>query len=371
MENLSEQSRHYHEAYAESGFPPGSPHRYVLEEVGSNAHVLELGPSTGYMTRALRAQGCTVVGIELDPAAAERAAEYSERMIVGDLDDLATLDQLADERFDVVVAADVLEHLRTPDVVLERLVGHLNEGGRIVVSLPNITHVTVRIALMQGRFPYGPVGLLDHTHLRFFDREGVLRLFEDAGLAVGRLHRRSVPLEESSVPFERDAIAERVIAESEHDEEAQTYQFIAVGFPADASVLHGLGARLRELNERADQTQALQYQLNSLRQTAHDQALEIDALAQQLTAGAQRELELRRLFQSSEEQLLERDRLLVQLRPGGERDQLLAERNALAEAEAYFRTESEIVHRRLAAVEGSRAWAVLLLARRVKKRLSS
>lgn len=364
---LSSQSRHYHDAFATSDFPEGSSHRRILDLVGEDRRVLELGPSTGYMTRALTARGCTVVGIELDPAAAEMAAPHAERMIVGDLDDLALLDQLGDERFDAIVAADVLEHLKQPTELLERLTRHLAPDGRVIVSLPNVTHVSVRIALQQGRFPYGPVGLLDRTHLRFFDREAVLRTFEDAGLAVGRLDRHRVPLEESSVPFADDERARRIIAESEHDDDAQTYQWIAVGHPFESDVARAFGERLRELTERADGAQQLRYEINTFRYTVHEQTLEINALSERLVALARREDELRQLYTEAQQALLERDRRLEDL-AGTPTRQELRDRLAAVEQEAeYFRLESAQIHHKVAAIESGAAWQFVRALRRLKQ----
>ena len=71
-----------------------STHARVVRLVGSDRRVLELGPATGYMSRVFRDRGCSVVGIEVDPVMATQAAEYCQRMIVGDLDaiDLETDD---------------------------------------------------------------------------------------------------------------------------------------------------------------------------------------------------------------------------------------------------------------------------------------
>lgn len=367
---LSDQSRHYHDAFAASDFPAGSSHRRVLDLVGEDVRVLELGPATGYMTRALRARGCSVVGVELDPAAAEMAAEHAERMIVGDLDDMTLFDQLDDDLFDVVVAADVLEHLKQPTAVLERLRRNLKPDGRVVASLPNVTHVSVRIALRQGRFPYGPVGLLDHTHLRFFDREAVLRTFEDAGFAVGRLDRHRVPLEESSVPFDDDEVAREVIAECEHDDDAQTYQWIAVGHPFSSEVARDFGARIRELQERADRAQQLRYEINTLRHDNHVQAVEFNGLSERLVALARQEAELRALYTEAQAALLERDRKLERMADTPTVEDLRERLARSEEAAAYFRSESATVHAALHAIEASTSWRLVRLLRRLKRTVS-
>ena len=81
---------------------------------------------------------------------------------------------------------DVLEHLKSPQPVLARFKSVLAPGGRIFVSLPNVAHFTMRLALLCGRFDYRPSGILDRTHLRFFTYKTGRRLIEDAGYRVLR-----------------------------------------------------------------------------------------------------------------------------------------------------------------------------------------
>ena len=157
--------------------------------VGYDKRVLELGPSTGGGAAALRERGCQTVGIEVDPEAAALAEQSCERVIVGDIDGLDWDAALGDDRFDVVVAADVLEHLKEPGRALEAVHRFLKPDGYLVASLPNIAHFSVRLALLGGSFPYSEMGLLDRTHLRFYTRESMERLFEDAGFVIGYLER--------------------------------------------------------------------------------------------------------------------------------------------------------------------------------------
>src|SRR4051794_9876571 len=151
----------------------GSVHADVVRLVGEGARVLELGPATGYMSRAMAKRGCSVVGIELDAKMAEQASKVCERVIVGDLDELDLERELGEERFDAIVAADVLEHLKEPLATLNRLRPYLGEDGAFVISVPNVAHGSVRLALLEGRFDYRDIGLLDATHLRFFTRESL------------------------------------------------------------------------------------------------------------------------------------------------------------------------------------------------------
>ena len=137
--------------------------------VPEGARVLEFGCATGYMSSVLKSrEGCTVTGIEISPEAAEIAREHCDRVIVGDAEELDYGELLGKERFDAILFADVLEHLKRTrrgpraDPTLPR------DRGTVIASIPNIAHGSVRLALLAGEFRYRELGLLDNTHLRFF-----------------------------------------------------------------------------------------------------------------------------------------------------------------------------------------------------------
>jgi len=161
---------------------------HLLQEfVGKNCRVLELGCSTGYISRLLKQNGCRVVGIESDRSAAHLAASICDQVILADLNGSEWTEQL-EEQFDVVLMGDVLEHLVHPDQVLRTARKLLVPGGVVVVSLPNIVHWSQRMKTLVGRFNYQSVGLLDHTHLRFFTVRTALALIENSGYRILDFH---------------------------------------------------------------------------------------------------------------------------------------------------------------------------------------
>ncbi|MCW2982697.1 MAG: class SAM-dependent methyltransferase [Conexibacter sp.] len=183
----------------------GESHRLVLAEVPDGARVLDVGCATGYLAAELTRRGCTVDGIEFDPAAAEQARAHCRAVVAGDLEAPSTHAEvermLAGARPDVIVCADVLEHLRDPWAVLAWLRTLLAPGGRAIVSVPNIAHWTARRALVRGRFDYTEFGLFDRTHLRFFTRASAAELARRAGFAVLAERPAGAPLPlESRVP---------------------------------------------------------------------------------------------------------------------------------------------------------------------------
>lgn len=151
---------------------------------GRDKDVLEVGPAQGYMTKVLHARGCRVTGIEIDPVAAREAAQYCERMIVGDVERLSFRRTFRKKRFDVVIYGDVLEHLVDPGRVLAETARILKPGGQVLASIPNVAHGSVRLSLLAGQFRYTDTGILDNTHLRFFTKETMKEMFQDAGYRI-------------------------------------------------------------------------------------------------------------------------------------------------------------------------------------------
>jgi 2-polyprenyl-3-methyl-5-hydroxy-6-metoxy-1,4-benzoquinol methylase len=203
----------------------------ILRLIGPGKRVLELGCATGYMSRVMRDRRCQVVAVEIDRKAAEPAAAFCERVVVGDLDQVDLARELGEDRFDVVLAADILEHLKDPQAVLRAVKKVLKPDGYLLASIPNVAHGSVRLALLSGRFPYSDTGLLDHTHLRFYTRETMEKLFEGAGFAIVHLERNEVSLGDSEVPYDPAGVPAELLQALSQDPEALTYQFIVVAYP--------------------------------------------------------------------------------------------------------------------------------------------
>lgn len=222
-------------------------HAQLVMLTGRNKRVLEVGPATGYVTEVLRRRGCQVTAVENDPAAAEVAEKFCERIIVGDIEEIDFPQTFGEEQFDVVMFGDVLEHLVDPKGALEKVRPLLRAGGCVVASIPNVAHASVRVMLLDGKFVYTEKGLLDHTHLRFFTKSGIETLFEEAGYRI-RVWRRT------STDTLQDPFAEELsLGESQlpphlvealrQDPEALTYQFVVRAYPQ----------RVQRLNKRGSQ----------------------------------------------------------------------------------------------------------------------
>jgi len=154
----------------------------LLALVGSGKRVLDVGCSSGYLARPLVERGCTVVGIERDEEAAEAAREVCAEVLVGDAE--TTELPFPEGSFDVVLCGDLIEHLRRPEQFLTRVSPLLGDGGRLVLTTPNVANWTMRLGLLLGRWQYTERGILDRTHLHLFTRNTLVETLERADYRV-------------------------------------------------------------------------------------------------------------------------------------------------------------------------------------------
>ena len=226
-------------------------HAFALSMIGFNKSVLEVGCASGYLTKLLVERGCDVVGMEIDPDAADVAEKWADRVVVGDVDDEDIWNYIKDESFDVVLLGDVLEHLRRPLPALRHAVRKLKPTGFVVTSMPNVAHGDVRIALMNGRFQYSEWGLLDRTHLRFFTLETIREFLSEAGLVVVDTKRVVEPLFHTELGVTRRDISPKTLDELYTDPEIETYQFVMKSVRENGSqAVAELATRVNELSDR-------------------------------------------------------------------------------------------------------------------------
>lgn len=154
--------------------------------------VLELGVGDSALTRRLHDEGAIVDCVELDASAADGAAPFA-RHVWNESLAIASVERIK-ERYDVVIAADILEHLLYPEEILSKLKTCVKKGGLLLVSLPNVANVYVRLNLVLGRFPYHFKGLLDRTHLHFYTRKTAERLMTKTGWEIAARDCTSIPV---------------------------------------------------------------------------------------------------------------------------------------------------------------------------------
>jgi 2-polyprenyl-3-methyl-5-hydroxy-6-metoxy-1,4-benzoquinol methylase len=149
--------------------------------------VLEVGCAQGAFAAMVKERTrAEVWGIEFNPQAAARARAVIDRVLVGDADE--QIAELPGSYFDAIVCNDVLEHLVNPCATLTHLRRKLKPDGVVVASIPNIRYApALSKVVFRKDFPQDDEGVFDRTHLRFFTRKSIVRLFETAGFTMQRI----------------------------------------------------------------------------------------------------------------------------------------------------------------------------------------
>jgi len=152
--------------------------------VPNSSRVLEIGCATGFMGEYLMTKkGCYVVGIESRVDEAKEAKKKLNQLISGDVEEKGTLEQI-DDKFDVVFASAIIEHLKDPWRSLTSWKKFLKKDGFLIISTSNVAHWSIRLSLLMGKFDYREYGILDNTHLRFFTTETFKKLVADCGYKI-------------------------------------------------------------------------------------------------------------------------------------------------------------------------------------------
>ena len=158
-----------------------------LENIGIK--ILDVGCGTGILGAFFKKdQQCIVHGIEINVDAYHLARKNLDDVILGNVEEI----DLSYERdyFDVIIMGDVLEHLINPLKTIQKLLSILKSEGRIYITVPNIRYWRTIIDLVfKDKWEYNTWGILDYTHLRFFTKTSIVKLFSDNNIFVEEVSR--------------------------------------------------------------------------------------------------------------------------------------------------------------------------------------
>ncbi|WP_337956952.1 class I SAM-dependent methyltransferase [Selenomonas felix] len=185
--------------------------------------VLEIGCACGATLREIGAQNPSVrlYGVELNEKAAEIAAPYATILSM----DVERLDpsQVA-ERFDYIVMGDVIEHLQNPWKAIENMRELLAPGGEVIASIPNVGHISNLYEVLSGNWTYKSMGLLDRTHLRFFTKKEIIKLFQEAQFDIQDMRYVTVPYPDIGERLREELLSLQTISVDAEDLDA--YQWL-------------------------------------------------------------------------------------------------------------------------------------------------
>ena len=160
----------------------------ILKQIDSNKRVLEVWCASWYMSKYMKEElNCTITWVEYSKEAWDKAKKYQEKIYILDLDKDEFLNSVK-WNYDIIIFPAVLEHLKNPEKVLKKILQLLNEGWKIIISLPNIAHYTIRFNLFFWRFDYKTYWIMDNTHLKFYTYKSIKELIKDTWLKIERFH---------------------------------------------------------------------------------------------------------------------------------------------------------------------------------------
>ena len=145
--------------------------------------ILEVGAGAGGTLKWLKTiyPEAETTAVELNPDLLDELKQNVDVAVIGQIDE--TFTEL--KTYDLILLLDVLEHLPDSTTTLRKLSKLLEPGGQVIVSVPNIAHLSVSVPLLlKRRFNYQDSGILDRTHLRFFVEDTAIKLLNDANLIV-------------------------------------------------------------------------------------------------------------------------------------------------------------------------------------------
>jgi O-antigen biosynthesis protein len=207
-------------------------YKISIDLVGDHKKIFEIGSSTGYVSKILKKYGNTVTGIEIDKEAGQIAKQYCDQLIIGDVE-LIDLDRfLEPASFDVILCGDVLEHLKSPSTLLEKIKKYLKPDGYLVVSLPNFCHGDVLLNIFNGDFHYTSKGLLDETHLHFFGLKNIYSLFAGCGYEIKNIHTTNLGIGETELKVNPDKIPQELLHFIRSLPNSDVYQFVFTAYPS-------------------------------------------------------------------------------------------------------------------------------------------
>lgn len=172
-------------------FQQAFPRTDLIELIPDHARrILDVGCGVGKTGQILREKGFEeIFGVEINMKAGQQAKSFYQEVVIGDIEK----DVLPFSRgfFDCILYGDVLEHLVDPWKVLRSHREILKDDGIIICSIPNIRYYKVlKPLILDGRWEYVDLGILDRTHLRFFTLKTIEDMFRETGFEIRKLIKK-------------------------------------------------------------------------------------------------------------------------------------------------------------------------------------
>jgi len=163
-------------------------HLLDLIPIGQSLEILDIGCGQGYLAKKLVLLGHKVVGVDISNEALQLAHPYLTKSFCFNLEDETWPEALLAEKFDIIIATEVIEHLFWPVEFLNQLSILLKKDGHVIITTPNFLFWKNRLKMLFGFFEYAATGLLDFSHIRFFNYKYFKKTIQESQLKIIREH---------------------------------------------------------------------------------------------------------------------------------------------------------------------------------------
>ncbi len=174
MHKTKNNKKYYVDKYGNDLFFRQNIYHITVNNVEAGSHVLELGCASGHISSYLKNElDCKAFAIDINKENVELSRQRGVNTIEGDLETDECLNEIFDYielngKFDFIICTEVIEHLKSPELLLDNIKLFIKPEGKVIISTPNIAYWEIRLKLLFGNFEYKNIGILDETHLRFF-----------------------------------------------------------------------------------------------------------------------------------------------------------------------------------------------------------
>lgn len=205
---------------------PGGNVGLIMNHIDMGRKVLELGCATGYMTKYMNDKLCCSVDVvEIDYECCKKAMKFAHDWYCGDLMEDGWVSYYKQYKYDYVLFADVLEHLRDPLEVLKKAVSLLKDDGEVIISIPNICHNDILIRMYFNDFCYTGLGLLDETHIHFWGVNQLAKFVDEAGLKITAYEAVTMQTQRTEQKYQA-SIPEELLNVLKKREFGEVYQWV-------------------------------------------------------------------------------------------------------------------------------------------------
>ena len=197
----------------------------ILNLIKKNSRILEFGPASGRFTKYLKENmGCDVHIIEINREDFNEAMQYASDGSCSDIETMEWQEYFKGNKYDHIIFADVLEHLRNPQKIFNVCADFIKDDGSLIFSIPNAAHGDIIANIYNNDFKYTELGLLDNTHIHLFAYKNIMEMIEKSQLKLTKLDAVYRPLAdtEQHATYTTDLLY-KIINEKKY---ADVYQFI-------------------------------------------------------------------------------------------------------------------------------------------------